>query len=63
MRAEGALVRIGKALAVAAIVAWSLLPIAFILMSSLKPPRDIFAVPPTLVFTPTLEHYAGLWTR
>jgi multiple sugar transport system permease protein len=56
--AEGA----GKALAVAAILAWSLFPIAFIVMSSFKPGQDIFAVPPKLVFDPTLRHYANLWS-
>jgi multiple sugar transport system permease protein len=63
MRPDRLAVGLGKALAVALILAWSLLPIAFIVMSSLKPARDIFAVPPTFVFQPTLEHYAGLWTR
>ena len=52
-----------KALAVLAILAWSLGPIVLIVLSSLKPEREIFAVPPTLVFTPTLEHYAALWER
>ena len=53
----------GKAAAVAATVVWSLFPIGFIVISSLKPGRDIFAVPPKLFFTPTFEHYASLWQR
>jgi len=52
-----------KGVAVAAILVWSLAPIALILSSSLKPERDIFAVPPRLAFTPTGTHYAALWAR
>ncbi len=40
---------------------WSVLPIALVVLASFKPPRDIFAIPPTLIFTPTLENYARLW--
>lgn len=57
------LVGLGKAVAVALILLWSLAPIALILSSSLKPEREIFAIPPRLTFTPTLEHYAALWAR
>jgi multiple sugar transport system permease protein len=49
--------------AVICLLVWSLLPIAFIVMSSLKPGQDIFAVPPRYLFAPTLEHYGALWTR
>jgi multiple sugar transport system permease protein len=52
-----------KGAAVALILVWSLAPIALILASSLKPEREIFAIPPRLSFTPTLEHYAALWAR
>src|SRR5690606_18097593 len=34
-----------------------------IVMSSFKPGRDIFAVPPKFVFVPTFEHYVNLWER
>lgn len=61
MRTERVLVGAGKSLAVAAILVWSLLPIAFIALSSLKPGQEIFAVPPKLLFSPTLKHYAELW--
>jgi multiple sugar transport system permease protein len=63
MRADRRLIGIGKAVAVAAIVLWSVFPIAFIVLSSFKPGRDIFAVPPKLLFQPTLVHYANLWDR
>ena len=58
-----AAIRLGKLLAVALILVWSLAPIALILASSLKPQREIFAIPPRLTFTPTFEHYAALWAR
>lgn len=61
MRIERILVGTGKAAAVAAILLWSLFPILFIVISSLKPGQDIFAVPPKYLFTPTLRHYAELW--
>jgi multiple sugar transport system permease protein len=53
----------GKALAVAAILLWSLAPIALIVSAAFKPERDIFAVPPTLLFEPTLSHFGALWRR
>lgn len=52
-----------KALLVAVILLWSLAPIAFMVMSSFKPGQEIFAVPPRLTFTPTLQHYLDLWAR
>lgn len=63
MRIKRVLIGTGKALGVAAILVWSLVPIAFVIMSSFKPGREIFAVPPSYVFTPTLDHYANLWLR
>ena len=63
MRHNRLAIGIGKGVAVAAILIWSLVPIAFILVSSLKPTPDIFAIPPKLAFSPTLDHYANLWTR
>jgi len=61
MRTKKLAIGIGKAIAVAAILVWSLFPIGFIVMSSLKPGQDIFAVPPKFVFSPTLQHYVQLW--
>jgi multiple sugar transport system permease protein len=63
MRTRSLLTGAGKAVAVAAMLIWSLFPIAFIVMSSLKPGQDIFAVPPRYTFTPTLQHYGSLWER
>ena len=55
--------RWGKLLAMLLIAAWSLGPIALIAASSIKPARDIFAVPARWVFTPTLAHYAALFAK
>lgn len=41
-------------------IAWSVFPIAMVVISSLKPQREIFAIPPGFVFTPTFENYARL---
>src|SRR5829696_5244373 len=54
---------LGKTIAIALIVIWSAFPIAFIVLSSFKPGRDIFEVPPKLVFEPTFAHYLNLWSR
>jgi multiple sugar transport system permease protein len=61
MRIERLAIGAGKAVAIAAMLLWSLLPIGFIVLSSVKPARDIFAVPPRIAFTPTLQHYTDLW--
>lgn len=63
MRTRNLLAATGKTVAVVAMLFWSLFPIIFIVMSSLKPGRDIFAVPPRYVFEPTFEHYASLWRQ
>lgn len=63
MRIDRLLISAGKGLAVALLLVWSLVPIAFIVISSMKPGRDIFAVPPRWTFTPTWDHYTALWTR
>ena len=63
MRISGLLAGMGRGAAAAAILVWSLFPIAFIALSSLKPAKDIFAAPPKLVFAPTFEHYVTLWAK
>ncbi len=40
----------------AALVVWAL-PVIWTLATSIKPRGDIFTVPPTLVFRPSIEHY------
>lgn len=61
MRTDKLAIGLGKIVAVAVILVWSLFPIAFLVMSSFKPGQDIFAVPPKLVFSPTVQHYVELW--
>jgi multiple sugar transport system permease protein len=63
MRRKRVAIGAGKAIAVAAILVWSLVPIAFIVVSAFKPSADIFAVPPRFAFAPTAQHFADLWTH
>jgi len=46
---------------VALAVFWSAFPVALVVLSSFKPPREIFSVPPSLIFEPTLANYEALW--
>ena len=52
-----------RAAAYALVIAWSLLPIAFIVSSSFKRQTDIFVYPPRFLFTPTFDNYVTLWTK
>lgn len=63
MHASRWLIALGKTVAVGLILIWSLVPIAFMVVSSLKPGADIFAVPPRFVFSPTLDHYLSLISK
>jgi multiple sugar transport system permease protein len=63
MRRRRVLIGVLKGGAIALMLVWSLAPILLILSSSLKPEREIFAVPPRLTFSPTLQHYTALWAR
>jgi len=57
----GPLGKLLRLLGIATALLWSGFPIYLVVASSLKPGTEIFAVPPTLVFWPTLEHYERLW--
>ena len=50
-----------RAALIALALVWSAFPIALVVLSSFKPPSEIFAVPPSFVFAPTLDNYAMLW--
>ncbi len=63
MRKPSLLLLILKLLGVLAILAWSLLPIALIVMSSFKSDRDIFSLTSRFSFLPTLANYELLWSR
>ena len=52
--------RLGMAavwLLLALAILYTLFPIVWLILTSLKTPRDIFALPPKIIFTPTLENY------
>jgi multiple sugar transport system permease protein len=61
MRTPSRAARAGRLAFAGLAVAWSAIPIALVIAASFKPPRDIFAVPPSLIFTPTFESYERLW--
>ena len=42
------------------LLAWTVFPFVWILLTSLKDPGDIISVPPKFVFTPTFDNYAAL---
>lgn len=52
-----------RMMALALVALWSGFPILFLLVSSFKPPRDILAFPPTVLFAPTLDNYRSLIVR
>ena len=42
------------------LVVWTVFPFVWILLTSLKSPGDIIAVPPTFTFSPTFDNYLAL---
>ncbi len=58
--ADGWKTRTVRLLLIAIAVIWSAFPIFLVVMSSFKDVREIFAVPPTFIFTPTLDSYRRL---
>ncbi len=50
-------------LALLLVIAVSLFPIYFAVTTSLKQTKDAFSMPPTWLFTPTLEHHYYIWTE
>ena len=46
---------------IALALAWSAIPILLVVLSSFKEAKQIFEVPPTLIFRPTFENYEALW--
>ncbi|HEY4200602.1 MAG TPA: carbohydrate ABC transporter permease [Devosiaceae bacterium] len=45
---------------IAIAVVWSAFPVLLVVLSSFKDPREIFSVPPSLIFVPTLTNYEAL---
>jgi multiple sugar transport system permease protein len=60
MRRPGAIGRAARISAALLAVGWSVFPIALVVLSSFRPQRDIFVIPPTLIFSPTFNNYARL---
>jgi ABC-type sugar transport system, permease component len=58
---SGLLRLLGKAVAVALVLAWSLGPIALIVTAAFTPERDIFAT--GVGWRPTFENFVALWQR
>jgi multiple sugar transport system permease protein len=55
-------VRIGLPVLLGAIVLWTAVPLAWMVLSSIKPSDELTASTPTLSFKPTLEHYNALFS-
>ena len=47
-----------KILSLVLFLLWTIVPILLVILTSLKNQKDIFTVPPTFVFRPTLDNYA-----
>jgi multiple sugar transport system permease protein len=52
--------RIGAKVLLGVVLLWTLVPLLWMLTSSLKPQDDLTSTTPVLAFTPTLEHYKAL---
>lgn len=50
-----------RLLVMALALLWSGFPIVLVVLSSFKPPREIFEVPPSFVFSPVFYNYVRLW--
>lgn len=53
--------RIGTRVLLAVVLLWTVVPLAWMLISSFKPADKLTSNPPTLAFKPTLEHYRSLF--
>jgi len=42
---------------------FTIFPLLWIFLTSLKGRLDIFAIPPRFIFTPTFENYRGLFVK
>jgi multiple sugar transport system permease protein len=52
------LVNLLKIIALALFLLWTIGPILLVILTSLKNQKDIFTVPPTFIFRPTLDNYS-----
>lgn len=60
MTAEGWKIRAVRLMLIALVLLWSGFPILLVVISSFKDVREIFSVPPTFFFAPTLDSYRRL---
>jgi multiple sugar transport system permease protein len=51
-----------RRLVLASLIAWSLAPVAWLFVTSLKPDTEIIRLPPVLPEQPTLDHYRTVFT-
>jgi multiple sugar transport system permease protein len=58
----GAGQRIGLQVLLVVIVIWTAVPLAWMVLSSFKPPDELTSPTPTLMFKPTLDHYDALFS-
>jgi multiple sugar transport system permease protein len=54
--------RIGSKVLVAIVLLWTVVPLLWMLLSSLKPAADLTSTTPKLAFSPTLDHYHDLFS-
>ena len=54
--------RIGLPVVLAVVLLWTVVPLAWMVLSSFKPADELTATTPTLSFTPTLDHYDALFS-
>jgi multiple sugar transport system permease protein len=54
--------RIGLPVVLAVVLLWTVVPLAWMVLSSLKPSGDLTSSTPTLAFKPTLDHYQALFS-
>jgi multiple sugar transport system permease protein len=54
--------RIGSKVLVALVLLWTLVPLVWMLLSSIKPAEDLTATTPKVAFSPTLDHYRALFS-
>jgi multiple sugar transport system permease protein len=59
MRGSG---RIGVPALLAVVLLWTLVPLVWMLLTSIKPADELTANPPSLSFSPTFEHYEALFS-
>ena len=52
------LVNLLKVIALTLFLLWTIGPILLVILTSLKNQKDIFTVPPTFIFRPTLDNYS-----